>query len=212
MEEALLQKRTEVIKKADGAVKKKIGREDYEIANALVKCLRKIETFIFGEVAKINFVEEANSWGVGVNFYPEDGEYDIYLPELKKRFRNISIIFPEKGVLKGRNEKLILWSSHKVRHRAQKEFGIELFSPKEKTGDPLLDDIMKTVGQTEDKKLCSCSILDGPEKIYHNEIDALITQHYVLSRLGTLPVNTFRIEDIPIFVWKNVASDVLVQV
>lgn len=210
MEKALLQKKEEIDKLIERRLSPKVDENNLRIAMELVGAIRKIETFIFDERTKVNFIKESNGWGAEASFYSENAEYDIYLPDLYVKFNETKIIFPIEAVIKNRVKKIIFIVAHKIRHRIQEEMNVELITPYVKTDNMLLSSIINTIGDNKEHNTCSCSVLKNPELLQEKEFDALVVQHYVLSRLG-MTINWGSLKSVPIFAWRGVVQDLFVE-
>ncbi len=162
--------------------RKKYTRRDLKVANELAGCIRKVEEFLFEKSANINFIGEPNGWGTKINFNTQDGEYDIYLPQLSEKIKESYIIFPQKMKLKEDLRKIFLSALHPIRHRIQNEKRVSFFDSQSFSNCNLLELIIKEVGKYQNEGLCLCSILQDPKTVNRREIDSLIVQHYAYTR------------------------------
>ncbi len=191
----------------------KLGRkstsEDLKIAAFLAKSIRNIEKFIFSEQAGINLFDETNCWGITSVYHGKTEEYDIYVPGITKKFKEMLILFPEMAYLNDLNKQLIFVASHKVRHRLQKERNLSLFTPGYKSENYLINDIIRNVVSFKNYKECDCSVVEEKFKLREVEFDARVIQHYALTNLECL--NPYPFFNIPVYTWRSVAKDISIE-
>ncbi|MFW6026248.1 MAG: hypothetical protein ACOCRX_07885 [Candidatus Woesearchaeota archaeon] len=195
---------------ADRRVAKKCDEDDERVALQLVETIKLIEHSLFNQDININFFEEINSWGIEATYHSETMEYDIYVPELASKLQKVHALFPDKFLLKSLKKKLIFIAAHKIRHRIQVEESIALITPNHHPEDILLNSIIKTIRDNAEHNECSCCFLDNPSKYRIMEFDAMIIQHYILSRLGEIDKYN-KISEIPRFIWTSIADDLLIE-
>ncbi|MGM0438819.1 MAG: hypothetical protein ACQEP3_00065 [Patescibacteria group bacterium] len=200
----------EIMRVADMGVARKCDEEDEKVAIQLVETIKLIEHSLFHEGININFFEEVNSWGIEATYHSETMEYDIYVPELANKLQNVSALFPDKFLLESLNKKLIFIAAHKIRHRIQVEEGINLITPNYRSEDTLLNSIIRTIRDNAEHNECSCCFLENPERYRIMEFDAMILQHYILSKIGEIDKYK-KISEIPRFIWTSIANDLLIE-
>ena len=188
---------------------KSYTKTDLRRAMQLMEAIKLIELELFSVSSKVNLFTELNGWGVEASFYPKSMEYDIYIPALNEKIKEITVLFPEKCRLKNINRKIIFIAAHKIRHRLQVEGEVNLISPNKHTDNYLLDEIIQKIGDSDRHNLCSCSYLENPDQHERMEFDAMVVQHYVFSKLKGFR-NWSTLKDIPRYIWRDIADDLLV--
>lgn len=202
----------EFLEKKGITVDQESSRKDIKTAQRFMQALGSIEKFVFEEKANINLFDATNSWGIEATYHFEerDGSYDIYIPNLVNKLQRVLVLSPEKAYLKDINRKLIFVASHKIRHRLQKEKDLICFTPDCNSSDPLLDRIIREVKNNRNHDMCACSILEEPNRLQEVEFDAMVVQHYILTRLGQISAYP-NLSDIPVYLWKSIAHDLWIQ-
>ena len=209
MKRGELLKLEEVMEFADEVATDNYTKKDKKRAMQLMEAIKMIELELFRTSSKVNLFTEINKWGVEASYFSEAMEYDIYIPELASKLDKVNILFPEECYLQNINRKLIFIAAHKVRHRLQLEGEVSLLKPGFNSKNYLLNNIIETIDTSEGHNKCSCSYLENPEKHEDMEFDAIIAQHFVLSRLKGC--NSWRgLQDVPRCVWTNIAEDLLI--
>ena len=209
VKKAELLKLEEVMEFADEVVTDNYTKKDKKRAMQLMEAIKMIELELFRTSSKVNLFTEINKWGVEASYFSETMEYDIYIPELANKLDKVNILFPEECYLQNVNRKLIFIAAHKIRHRLQLEGEVSLFEPGFNSKNYLLNDIIEAIKTSEGHNKCSCSYLENPEAHQDMEFDAIVVQHFVLSRLKGF--NSWRnLQDVPRYVWTNIAEDLLI--
>ncbi|MFW6026637.1 MAG: hypothetical protein ACOCRX_09870 [Candidatus Woesearchaeota archaeon] len=202
----------EFLEKKGITVSQKSSRKDIRTAQKFMQALGSIESFIFEEKANVNLFDATNSWGIEATYHFEgrDGSYDIYIPNLVSKLQKVLVLSPQKAYLKDLNRKLIFVASHKIRHRLQKEKDLICFTPDYNSPNPLINKIIREVENNRNHDECACSILEEPNRLQEIEFDAIVAQHYILTRLGQISTYS-NLSDVPVYLWKSIANDLWIQ-
>lgn len=162
--------------------------EDWKAASALIQAIRMTEHHIFGNETKVNVILHKNGRGIEANYYPDEMEYDIYLPGLGERFSNTQVLFPQKFYLRDNLKKAFFVGAHKIRHRLQSQSSVRIITPNYRGNNLFIKSIIEKVKDTKKHDLCSCSVLGEQDQTRMQllEFDALIVQHLIVSRFWLL--------------------------
>jgi len=123
-----------------------VNVKDAEVGKDLANELSKVHQATYTTDCLVDFIKDEKRSGLKFNFETES--YNIFLDNLAEKVSTVElslINLCSKSVILTRKEKLLSLAFHEIRHRAQKEGLVSLFTPDSKMPNRELERILFSI-------------------------------------------------------------------
>ncbi len=168
---------------------------DLDAARKLATVIKILEKSIFKEKAGFILCKTMNSYDVEAMFYPQDLKYDIYLPHLKKKIKEVNPNFCFQS-------NLVIEACHKIRHRVVYEGKVSPFTQ-------IPSELSHNFIELKQSQCC----LSVEDKLIREslEFDWVVAYNHIINEFKYLFKRNIRVFDIPLYFWKKVANSILIE-